>query len=256
MKLQDTLFIIPARGGSKGLPRKNILPLGGKPLICHSIDAARGLSDDRHICVSTDDAEIKKVVEDYGLPLPFVRPAELATDTAGSREVLLHALDFYQHTLGRSYTRICLLQPTSPLRKARHIEEAMQLWQDDLDMVVSVRESKANPYFNLFEEEEGYLKKSKPGNYIRRQEAPRYGNTTSHLYHQAGCAEKPAYRSIRQGAQVCDERGRFCRSRHGTRLPPAATALYKKISCPFRANSPGQPGQFKELVPREQPRAA
>jgi CMP-N,N'-diacetyllegionaminic acid synthase len=172
MKLQDTLFIIPARGGSKGLPRKNILPLGGKPLICHSIDAARGLSDDRHICVSTDDAEIKKVVEDYGLPLPFVRPAELATDTAGSREVLLHALDFYQHTLGRSYTRICLLQPTSPLRKARHIEEAMQLWQDDLDMVVSVRESKANPYFNLFEEEEGYLKKSKPGNYIRRQEAP------------------------------------------------------------------------------------
>ena len=112
------------------------------------------------------------MVEDYGLPLPFVRPAELATDTAGSREVLLHALDFYQHTLGRSYTRICLLQPTSPLRKARHIEEAMQLWQDDLDMVVSVRESKANPYFNLFEEEEGYLKKSKPGNYIRRQEAP------------------------------------------------------------------------------------
>ena len=140
--------------------------------IYHSIDAARGLSDDRHICVSTDDAEIKKVVEDYGLPLPFVRPAELATDTAGSREVLLHALDFYQHTLGRSYTRICLLQPTSPLRKARHIEEAMQLWQDDLDMVVSVRESKANPYFTLFEEEEGYLKKSKPGNYIRRQEAP------------------------------------------------------------------------------------
>jgi len=172
MKIDDTLFIIPARGGSKGLPRKNILPLGGKPLICHSIDAARGLSDDCHICVSTDDAEIRKVVEDYGLSLPFVRPAELASDTAGSREVLLHAWDFYQRQPGRSYARICLLQPTSPLRGARHIGEALQLWQDDLDMVVSVRESKANPYFNLFEEEGGYLKKSKPGNYLRRQDAP------------------------------------------------------------------------------------
>ena len=172
MKIDDTLFIIPARGGSKGLPRKNILPLGGKPLICHSIDAARGLSDDCHICVSTDDAEIRKVVEDYGLSLPFVRPAELASDTAGSREVLLHAWDFYQRQAGRSYSRICLLQPTSPLRTARHIEEALQLWQDDLDMVVSVRESKANPYFNLFEEEGGYLKKSKSGNYLRRQDAP------------------------------------------------------------------------------------
>lgn len=172
MKLEDTLFIIPARGGSKGLPRKNILPLGGKALICHSIDAARGLSDDCHICVSTDDAEIGKVVRDYGLKLPFVRPAELASDTADSREVLLHAWDFYQRQAGRSYSRICLLQPTSPLRTARHIEEALQLWQDDLDMVVSVRESKANPYFNLFEEEGGYLKKSKSGNYLRRQDAP------------------------------------------------------------------------------------
>lgn len=172
MKLEDTLFIIPARGGSKGLPRKNILPLGGKALICHSIDAARGLSDDCHICVSTDDAEIGKVVRDYGLTLPFVRPAELASDTADSREVLLHAWDFYQRQAGRSYSRICLLQPTSPLRTARHIEEALQLWQDDLDMVVSVRESKANPYFNLFEEEGGYLKKSKSGNYLRRQDAP------------------------------------------------------------------------------------
>ncbi|HOF93875.1 MAG TPA: acylneuraminate cytidylyltransferase family protein [Bacteroidales bacterium] len=172
MKLNDTLFIIPARGGSKGLPRKNILPLGGKPLICHSIDAARGLSDDSHICLSTDDAEIGKAAEDYGLTLPFVRPPELSGDTAGSREVMLHALDFYRHQLGRSYARICLLQPTSPLRQTRHIEEALQLWQDDLDMVVSVRESSANPYFNLFEEEGGYLKKSKSGNYIRRQDAP------------------------------------------------------------------------------------
>jgi len=145
MKLDDTLFVIPARGGSKGLPRKNILPLGGKPLICYSIDAARGLADDRDICLSTEDAEIKQVAEDYGLTLPFVRPARLASDTAGSREVLLHALEFYQRNLGRSYHRICLLQPTSPLRGARHIGEALQLWQDDLDMVVSVRESKANP---------------------------------------------------------------------------------------------------------------
>ena len=99
MEINDTLFIIPARGGSKGLPRKNILPINGKPMICYTIDAARGVTSDENICVSTDDLEIKQVVEGYGLKVPFIRPAELATDTAGSREVLLHAIDFYQNQL-------------------------------------------------------------------------------------------------------------------------------------------------------------
>ena len=183
MEINDTLFIIPARGGSKGLPRKNILPINGKPMICYTIDAARGVSNDSNICVSTDDLEIKQVVEDYGLNVPFLRPEELATDTAGTREVLLHAINFYQNTLNRQFLKICLLQPTSPLRTSQHISEAHRLWSNDLDMVVSVKESKANPYFNLFEEQEnGFLKKSKEGNFTRRQDAPKVWEYNGAIY--------------------------------------------------------------------------
>ncbi len=183
IKIQDTLFIIPARGGSKGLPRKNILPLNGKPMICYTIDAARGVTDDENICVSTDDEEIKQVVEDYGLKVPFIRPAELATDTAGSREVLLHAIDFYQNEFNKSFNKVCLLQVTSPLRTAQHIIEAHQLWQDDLDMVVSVKETKANPYYTLLEEnKQGYLEKLKKGDFTRRQDVPKVWELNGAIY--------------------------------------------------------------------------
>lgn len=183
MEINDTLFVIPARGGSKGLPRKNILPINGKPMICYTIDAARGVTSDENICVSTDDMEIKQVVEDYGLKVPFIRPSDLATDTAGTREVLLHAIEFYQSNLGRNYKILCLLQPTSPLRTSQHIKEALTLWSDDLDMVVSVKESKANPYFTLFEEQEnGLLKKLKDGNYFRRQDAPKAWEYNGAIY--------------------------------------------------------------------------
>ena len=173
MKITDSLFIIPARGGSKGLPRKNILPLVHKPLIYYTIDAARGVTSDNNICVSTDDSEIIKVTEDYGLKVPFIRPSELASDTAGSREVILHAIDYYENTLGRKYEKVILLQPTSPLRNGRHILEAYSQWEEGIDMVVSVKESKSNPYFNLFEEDgQGFLKKSKENNFVRRQDCP------------------------------------------------------------------------------------
>ena len=179
----DTLFIIPARGGSKGLPRKNILALAGKPLIAWTIDAAREVTNDENICVSTDDEEIKQWVESYGLKVPFIRPAELATDTAGSREVILQALDFYHEKLGKSYSKVCLLQPTSPLRTGQHINEAMELFTRETDMVVSVKESKANPYFNLFEEDEaGHLQQSKEGHYTRRQDAPKVWEYNGAIY--------------------------------------------------------------------------
>ena len=152
-------------------------------MICYTIDAARGITSDENICVSTDDTEIKQLIEDYGLKVPFIRPTELATDTAGSREVILHAIDYYKNKLGKTYSKICLLQPTSPLRKSWHINEAFALWNDNLDMVVSVKESKANPYFNLFEEsQEGFLKKSKEGNFIRRQDAPKIWEYNGAIY--------------------------------------------------------------------------
>ena len=121
------LVIIPARGGSKGIPHKNIKPLNGKPLIYYTIDCARAICDDADICVSTDDDEIIQVVEDYGLKVPFKRPAELATDTAGTYEVLLHALNYYEQQ-GRHYDVVMLLQNTSPFRAAEHVKEAITLY--------------------------------------------------------------------------------------------------------------------------------
>lgn len=166
------LVIIPARDGSKGLPGKNIKLLNGKPLINYTVEAAREVFSDEHICVSTDSHEIKEKVEQTGLPVQFLRPKHLSTDTAGSREVILHALEFYKGT-GYNADTLILLQPTSPLRNAMHINEALNLWKPDLDMVVSVKKTDSNPYYVLFEENsKGFLEKSKKGSFTRRQDCP------------------------------------------------------------------------------------
>jgi N-acylneuraminate cytidylyltransferase len=173
MNDKKILCIIPARGGSKGLPGKNIKPLNGKPLIAYTIDIARQIFNDEDICVTTDDNKIIDVVENCGLQVPFVRPLHLATDQATSQDVLRHALDFYEQK-EQFYDAILLLQPTSPFRLKRHLEEAIQLYTDNCDMVVSVKEASANPYYNLFEEDEfNYLHVSKgSGKFTRRQDAP------------------------------------------------------------------------------------
>ena len=169
----NILVIIPARGGSKGIPGKNIKLLGGKPLIYYAIDVARAIVDDTHICVSTDDDQIIRVVEQYGLSVPFIRPTELATDTAGSYGVLLHALSFYE-SKGEHFDAVVLLQVTSPFRTVNHVREALNLYNKDLDIVVSVKETDSNPYYLCFEEDtEGMLHISKgDGHYTRRQDCP------------------------------------------------------------------------------------
>lgn len=155
MKLYDTLFVITARGGSKGLPGKNIKDLCGKPLIAYSIDIARKFVDDENICVSTDSEGIKEVVEEYGLKVPFMRPDYLATDMATSNDVLVHAVCFYKD-LGREYKKICLLQPTSPLRSVDDVKCSLDLFRDDIDMVVSVVKSHA-PAVLCADDENGFV---------------------------------------------------------------------------------------------------
>lgn len=167
-KLKDTLFVIPARGGSKGLPRKNIKDLCGKPLIAYSIDVARAFADDEHICVSTDSEEIKVAVEEYGLSVPFVRPDYLATDTASSNDVLIHAVNFYK-MLGREYKRLVLLQPTSPLRSTEDVAGSLALYRDDIDMVVSVTKSHA-PAVLCSDDKDGYVQFVFNKNAASRQE--------------------------------------------------------------------------------------
>lgn len=167
------LVIIPARGGSKRLPGKNILPLKNKPLIHYTIHAAREVFDDSIICVSTDDESIKEVAEQTGLSVPFLRPESLATDSADTRSVLLHAFDFYKSKKNYEADTIVLLQPTSPLRNSSHIVECLEQFDEKTDQILSVKETDSNPYFLLFEEnKDGYLEKILSGIYTRKQDSP------------------------------------------------------------------------------------
>lgn len=171
--MKKILFVIPARGGSKGIPGKNIKPMGGFPLICRSIDIARKFVDDKDICVTTDSDEIINVVRQHGMEVPFKRPDYLATDTASSYDVLIHALDFYK-SKGIDYDWMVLLQPTSPFRKEEDLRKMLDMMTDDLDMVVSVKQAETNPYYNCYAvNEQGYLQKfiKTPGAGYGRQAA-------------------------------------------------------------------------------------
>lgn len=172
--MSKPLFIIPARGGSKGIPRKNIKELCGRPLIHYSIELARTFAPDSHIIVSTDDDEIRDVASRTGLPVPYMRPAELGGDRVGSREVILDAMDWADRQ-GIGYDCVVLLQPTSPMRVPADVSEALALYRPDVDMVVSVTEASCNPYYDCFETQpDGTLHVSKgDGAYTRRQDAPK-----------------------------------------------------------------------------------
>lgn len=191
------LFVIPARGGSKGIPMKNIADLGGRPLIAYSIDAALGALDilnseapeerlsNERVIVSTDSPEIAVKAGEEGIEVPFLRPAELSTDSAGSREVILHAMDFAE-SRGIDYDCVVLLQPTSPFRTSRHVIEALRRFDPaDTDMVVSVCEASSNPYYNCFEADPktGCLRISKGDGLItRRQDAPKAWEYNGAIY--------------------------------------------------------------------------
>jgi CMP-N,N'-diacetyllegionaminic acid synthase len=181
--LENILVVIPARGGSKGLPGKNYISLAGKPLINYTLDVARELFKDEQICLSTDSDDILKLADEMNLEVPFVRPMELSTDVSSSRDVILHAIDYYQKFKGIKYDYVCLLQPTSPFRTAKDVLNVIQLWDDDLEMVISVCETGNNPYYNLFEEStNNLLEKSKPGRFTRRQDCPKIYKSNGAVY--------------------------------------------------------------------------
>lgn len=167
------LVLIPARGGSKGLPGKNIRLFRDKPLLLHTIDFAKKALQHATICVSTDSLEIREVAQ-RAIEVPFLRPVQLATDSSGTYEVIMHALEFYKG-LDIYFDFVLLLQPTTPYRCITHLEEILNLeFDENTDMIVSVNETTSNPYYNLFEEDDGgYILKSKAGNYTRRQDCPK-----------------------------------------------------------------------------------
>ncbi len=168
----QTLYLITARGGSKGIPGKNIKHLGGQPLIKYSIEIAREFVRDELICISTDSDSIIETVENLGLNVSFKRPAYLATDKAGSFGVIKHALEFYLD-LGQNIDKVVLLQPTSPFRSTKDISKAIEACSTGVDMAMTVKETNANPYYILYEEDEkGWLQKSKKHDAVRRQDVP------------------------------------------------------------------------------------
>lgn len=123
------LAVIPARGGSKRLPGKNIRPLGGRPLLAWSVDAAHGLEQVCDILVTTDDEQIAAAATAAGALVPWLRPAELATDTATSVDVCLHALDWYEREHG-AVDGVLLLQPTTPYRRRSTLIRGIQLYEN------------------------------------------------------------------------------------------------------------------------------
>jgi hypothetical protein len=167
------LAIIPARGGSKGLPGKNIKPLCGKPLIGWTIEQAQSSKYIDEIFVSTDSNEIAAVAEDFGIKVPFLRPTELATDTSPSSAFVLHTIGYYRNK-GQEFDYILLLEPTSPLRDITDINIAIEqlLNHDTAKSIVGVSKVEAtHPAFLVDISKEGllkpYLKEMKT---LRRQE--------------------------------------------------------------------------------------
>jgi CMP-N-acetylneuraminic acid synthetase len=133
------LAVIPARAGSKGIPRKNIVRVNGCPLIEYTINAATKVDGLNDVVVSTDDKEIAEISKELGAYVPFLRPAELASDMSQSASVVVHALNEMEKIKGYHYDTIMMLQPTSPLRTSGHIEKALELFfSQECDSVVSV----------------------------------------------------------------------------------------------------------------------
>jgi CMP-N,N'-diacetyllegionaminic acid synthase len=163
------LAVIPARGGSKGLPRKNLIPFLGRPLIAWTIEAAKGSRRIDRVILSSDDAEIIETAQGLGCEAPFVRPATLATDEATSLDVVLDAVD---RTPG--YDVVVLLQPTSPLRTAEDIDGVLDLLEG-ADSAVSVTDATDHPFLVYRPGADGRLTayaEAAPGASLRRQDLP------------------------------------------------------------------------------------
>ncbi|GAB6282476.1 MAG: acylneuraminate cytidylyltransferase family protein [Ignavibacterium sp.] len=140
--------IIPARGGSKGILKKNIKVLAGKPLIAWTIEAALNSKYISDVIVSTDDDEIAEISRNYGAQIPFMRPPELATDESIAIDTYLYTVEKLNSEYNKSIEEFVVLQPTSPLRNSKHINEAVKLFYNQkADSVVSLVESNHSPYW-------------------------------------------------------------------------------------------------------------
>lgn len=185
MKKPKVLAIIPARGGSKRFPRKNIYPLLGKPMICYTIEAAQKSSLVTDSIVSSEDDEIIQIAKQHGANVPFKRPYKLATDKIRNIDVVLHALEYMESNKNFTYDIIILLQPTSPIRKSSHIDEAIELlYNSNIETLASVK--------GPFKKRDAILKKiNKNGNLVKYCETLNtYDNSPFFMYNASIYAAK------------------------------------------------------------------
>lgn len=180
------LGTVCARGGSKGVPNKNIRDLAGTPLIQHTIDLLRRWGKADRVVCSTDSEEIAQVAVEAGAETPFLRPRELATDTAPKIPVIQHALKFCESAEGVRYDAVVDLDPTSPLRTTMDLDDALaQFLKEDAQVLYSVTEAKKNPYFNMVElDEDGnaHISKRLDGEVFSRQAAPKVYEINGSIY--------------------------------------------------------------------------
>lgn len=165
------IVVIPARGGSKGLPGKNIIDFCGVPLIAHAINAARQASEVSRIIVTTDCEDIAAVAREYGAEVPFMRPAGLASDTAVAIDVYLHVFDWLQETEHSSASELCVLLPTCPLRNSDDIDSAIKLFREqEAESVVSYTQESHPVSWHKYINEDGSFEGIFPGTLRNRQE--------------------------------------------------------------------------------------
>lgn len=150
--------IVPARGGSKGLPGKNIKPLLGKPLIAYTIEAAIQAKDIHRIVVTTDSKDIAEVAAQYGAEIPFMRPQQLATDQSSAIDVYLHAAEYMMAHEGEDMGKFVVLLPTAPLRTAEDIDSALEFWQESkASTLVSMAEADTPISWYYVKNKRGYI---------------------------------------------------------------------------------------------------
>ncbi len=181
----NILCTICARGGSKGVPRKNIKELNGKPLIYYSINQALKWGKANKVVVSTDDEEIADIARYYGAEVPFLRPKELATDNAGKLDVIKHVVNYYENK-GERFDIVVDLDPTSPLRSLNDLENALNLFlKNKPNNLYSVCEARKNPYFNMVELDEynkSHISKKLDNDVLSRQTAPKVYEMNASIY--------------------------------------------------------------------------
>lgn len=197
MNIRKTVGLIPARAGSKGIPNKNIALLAGQPLIAYTIQAAIESRLLSRVLVSTDSPTIAQIAKKCGAEVPFLRPAELARDDTPRLPVVRHAVEYLERTEGYKPDLIVTLQPTSPLRRAEHIDSAIEMLVDmGADAVFSVCEAEHSPYWMRGVDDDGRLVPLLSGSeaYLRRQDLPvvyRLNGAVFAETYEAVCGDRP-----------------------------------------------------------------